>query len=317
MRMTEWRRGSSAKIEERDEGGDQECHLYQSSTNSVDRNGHRIHNSWRSVTVMPSVGGHSEDAGFGLGSSRLQHGWVTFLRQWNQPMMRMMIAQCIPDVVAIIWQDDFLKLATPNWEPSQKLTACRAKFSPADEEAIIATRKLLRSIMNCGRITAAAMLLALFFIRRYRTTPRSELGCAGSQYRMFLVGMLLAHKYSEDHPFSNRVWAQFSEIPVMHVNIMERDFLLRINHRLSVEFQDFQSWVVGLDCRFGWSMAIDDKLNHYRTLPLPPPPPPADSIIAVSMPASQKPLEPGSAGGRVPPAPANAASRRYSHVFSL
>ncbi|PJF19038.1 hypothetical protein PSACC_01144 [Paramicrosporidium saccamoebae] len=233
--------------------------------------------------------------------------WRTFLGHWNQPMLRMLIAERIPDLVAIIWQREFVEL------PLHGTMGFPPRRAPADEDAVHATRKLLHAILNRTRITTAAMLLALFFVHRYRIFPDSEVGCAGSQYRMFLVGMLLAHKYSEDHPFSNRVWAQLSELQVSHVNVMERDFLRRIDHRLSVQLEEFQLWVVALDRRFGWTGAVSMNTS-YRTMPLPPIP----NMIRTPAPVQAK----NDNSQRRPASKIHldlptTSARRNSHIFSL
>jgi hypothetical protein len=171
--------------------------------------------------------------------------------------------------------------ASEGGQTNRKVSPCEANGglakrharTPADEEAKAATRRLLRSVVRRTHISTAALLLALFFIHRYRLLPRADIGAPGSQFRMFLIGLLLAHKYSEDHPYSNRVWAQLSEIPIIHVNSMERDFLHRIDHRLTVPLPDFKAWVVALDRRFGWSLSSAERRRDYRAMPLPPAPP--------------------------------------------
>lgn len=238
----------------------------------------------------------------------LETDWRTFLGQWNQPMLRMMIAECIPDMVAIIWQREFIELAQ-----SDVSLGFPPRRGQADEDAVRATKKLLHVILNRTRITTAAMLLALYFVHRYRLFPSTEVGCAGSQYRMFLVGMLLAHKYSEDHPFSNRVWAQLSELPISHINTMERDFLQRIEHRLLVQFDEFQEWVVALDRRFGWTGAILMKTN-YRNMPLPPTPP----LLSIPAPVRKKDSKQKQPASQLQgPLQTTTSGRRASHIFSL
>lgn len=199
---------------------------------------------------------------------RLDKDWKKFLSQWNQPMLRYTIAECIPDLVGLIWHEEFAQLASSPYSfNSENITT-----STAERNAVCATQQLIHTLLNRTRMTATTLLLALFFAHRYQCHPKTKRGSYGSQYRMYIVCLLLAHKYTEDHPFSNRVWAQLSKLPTGHINAMERDFLQHIEHRLAVCLIDFQRWVVALDRKFGWTLITTDRRREYRALPLPPTP---------------------------------------------
>lgn len=245
--------------------------------------------------------------------------WRQFLQQWNQPILRVTVAECVPDLVGILWHPQFIDLTTPasGKEGYSMDGHQRIIVSHADKEAIVLTRQLLYAVLQRTRITAAALLLALFFAHRYRCYQR-ESGLPGSQFHLFLVALLLAHKYTEDHPFSNRVWAQLTELPIASVNALERDFLRRIEHRLAVRLRDFQHWVVALDRRFGWTLMTGERRRDYRTLPLPPTP----EVPTISVPTPVKVRERGggSAGlhrGAVRLQPPSAVSRRNSTILHL
>lgn len=242
---------------------------------------------WASWGGSSATGSSPEEAG-AVSLLRLDSEWRSFLGHWNHPMLRSEIADCIPSLVAIIWRDDFCRLAHGDQDhPASGLPP--ASLGPEDENAARQAGRLLHSILNRTRVTGAAMLLALFFVHRYRETPDAPIGRPGSQYRLFLVGMLLAHKYTEDHPFSNRVWAHLAGMHVIHINSMEREFLHQISHRLGVKLQDFQRWVTGLDRRFQWTAAVREHCimpalaPNYRLMPLPPPP---SRYLAVPHPAT-------------------------------
>ncbi len=263
------------------------------------------------------------------GAARLERDWRHYLRQYNQPVMRHMVAETIPDIVGTMWRDEFLELpymaggdaavSTESLVPPtdgsvQRGVAGLSLGSPAakrpasnalDDQATTLTRRFVHEVIRRTHVSTAAMLLALYFVHRYRTLPRAEVGNAGSQFRMFLVAMLLAHKYSEDHPFTNKVWAQLSEVPVACVNDMERDFLARVDHRLCVRLGDFQRWVVGLDRRFGWTATSAVRGRDYRAMPLPPPPAVGRSVQTAKVLAPHIPDD----GAPVP-------ARRHSHAPS-
>lgn len=211
--------------------------------------------------------------------------WRQFLQQWNQPILRITVAECVPDLVGILWHPQFIDLTTPaSSNEGYPLSGHqRIIISRADKEATVLTRQLLYAILQRTRITAAALLLALFFAHRYRCY-QGECGPPGSQFHLFLVALLLAHKYTEDHPFSNRVWAQLTELPIASINALERDFLKKIEHQLAVRLRDFQHWVVALNRRFGWTLMTSERRQDYRTLPLPPTP----EVPAISVPKPVK-----------------------------
>lgn len=215
-------------------------------------------------------------------SLQLDKEWHSFASQWHEPRLRIRVAQQMPFIVSLIWHDEFVALSDEHCRPPQHASL---SVSTSDQEALRLTKRFVDSILSRTRISAVAFLLALFFIYRYRSLPEGARGNPGSQYRMFVVGLLLAQKYTEDHPFSNRVWAQLAQMPAQHINVMEREFLANIDHRLSVELQDFQWWVVTLDGKFRWTTSLMSRtglvpvntLPHpkdaeYRQMPLPPTP---------------------------------------------
>lgn len=245
--------------------------------------------------------------------------WHQFLQQWNQPILRLTVAECVPDLVGILWYPQFIDLTTPasGKEGYPMDGHQRIIISRADKEATILTRQLLYAILQRTRITAAALLLALFFAHRYRCY-QGECGPPGSQFHLFLVALLLAHKYTEDHPFSNRVWSQLTELPIASINALERDFLKKIEHRLAVRLRDFQHWVLALDRRFGWTLMTSERRRDYRTLPLPPTP----EVPTISVPKPVKVRERNGHGagvhrGAVRLQPPSAVGRRNSTILHL
>jgi len=178
--------------------------------------------------------------------------------------MRYLVAQNLPEIVTLIWQDDFMQLDRKKTEqtrsPSSDASSDDSWRSTADLYAGQETRRLLHQLLNRTHVTSAAFLLALLFIRRYRETGAPS-GGPGSQYRMFVVALILAHKYTEDHPLGNGMWAGFSQIPIYEVNAIEREFLGFIGHRLLINVREFRQWAVTLDSRFLWSLTVRRLAN--------------------------------------------------------
>jgi len=232
----------------------------------------------------------------------VEREWRKFLGRWNQPILRLTVAKCTPGLVGIMWHNEFLNLAHLAKFPDRLCTG--------DVQAISATRRLMHNVLGDFRVSAAAILLALFLAHRYRCIM--PVGRAGTQYRVFVVSLILAHKYTEDHPYSNRVWARFSELPIDVINAHEREFLSSLEHRIAVRLIEFQQWVVALDSIFGWTFASVEGREDYRTLPLPPTP---EAPIAINAPTPVKTRE-SLKRDHFSSRPV-AAGRRYSNAFML
>lgn len=197
----------------------------------------------------------------------LRQTWRQFLSQWDQPLLRASVAESVPELVGIIWHREFLLLTKP-------VSFDRILVSPSDRNAIHVTRRLMQTLLHRTRVTAVALLLALLLAHRYRgrVNTMSLNGPAGSQYQFFLVCLVLAHKYTEDHPYSNRVWCQLGGLSLDSLNRMERELLQRLRYRIGVPPGEFQQWVAALDRRFGWTFMSLERYHEYRLLPLPPTP---------------------------------------------
>ena len=121
--------------------------------------------------------------------------WRRFAKHWDVKPLLYSIADVIPDLVLVIWDSEYLRLADVDGpgdlEPLCR-TCRRLLASRQNVEAHCSTRRLLHSILNRTTVSAAALLLALYLVYRYRVLPNSVIGGDGSQYKMFLVATLLA-----------------------------------------------------------------------------------------------------------------------------
>ncbi|KAJ1678363.1 hypothetical protein EV182_004200, partial [Spiromyces aspiralis] len=108
-------------------------------------------------------------------------------------------------------------------------------------------RSFCSGIIQATQISASVIVLALYYVRRFKFHhPRTYAG-VGSEYRMFTVALMLASKFLEDNTFTTKTWSEVSDIPACELAIMQREFLLAIDHRLNVSDQDYDLWISQLD----------------------------------------------------------------------
>lgn len=84
-----------------------------------------------------------------------------------------------------------------------------------------------------------ALVLALVYVERiYKLHPNARL-CSYTLHRLICTGMLLATKFSEDRPLSNRFWAKVAGISLVELNKLEQKLLELIQFQLYVLPEDF------------------------------------------------------------------------------
>ena len=118
--------------------------------------------------------------------------------------------------------------------------------------------RFLKHVLKTTKISCTVLILSLKFAQQFLHRSRS-LGspyCAGlesNQFRLFMTSLLLADKYSEDHPYTNHSWSSLSGLPVEDVNTMERAFLAMMQHGLYTHEVDFREWTKSLQNLCQWN----------------------------------------------------------------
>ena len=69
----------------------------------------------------------------------------------------------------------------------------------------------------------------------------------GSEYRMFTVSLMLASKFLEDNTFTTKTWSEVSNIPANELALMQREFLIAIDHRLTITNLEYEGWIAQLN----------------------------------------------------------------------
>ncbi|KAJ1921935.1 hypothetical protein H4219_000282 [Mycoemilia scoparia] len=117
----------------------------------------------------------------------------------------------------------------------------------AAESSLQYFRSFCEGLFKATQLSASVIVLALFYVRRFKFRHPKLYAGAGSEYRMFTVSLMLASKYLEDNTFTTKTWSEVSEIPAGQLAIMQREFLVVIDHRLSITNTEYENWITQLD----------------------------------------------------------------------
>lgn len=138
-------------------------------------------------------------------------------------------------------------------------------------------RTYVSQVLSSTRLPAATIQLALHYMS-VRLTQLSTQGRyerrsgQSSLYYMFTIALLLGSKFYDDNTFQNRSWSEVSGIPVTKINSDEIEWLLAIDWKLHVPYDEpdgcrrFEShW-------HEWSMRKDAELQleSLKLTPLEP-----------------------------------------------
>ena len=118
--------------------------------------------------------------------------------------------------------------------------------------------RFLKHVLKTTKISCTVLILSLKFAQQFlhRIRLMGSPFCAGlesNQFRLFVTSLLLADKYSEDHPYTNKSWSSLSGLPVEDINTMERAFLATMQHGLYTNEGDFREWTKSLQNLCQWN----------------------------------------------------------------
>ncbi|KAI8089771.1 cyclin-domain-containing protein [Halteromyces radiatus] len=109
-----------------------------------------------------------------------------------------------------------------------------------------AFQRFCHQILTATQLSESVVMLSLKYIAKLlQTNPRIQ-GAEGSEYRLFIVALLLANKFQDDNTYTNKTWSAISGMKVQELNIMELEFLDVLDFRLFVQKEEFSTWKTGL-----------------------------------------------------------------------
>ncbi|KAI9202238.1 uncharacterized protein BJ171DRAFT_476899 [Polychytrium aggregatum] len=97
---------------------------------------------------------------------------------------------------------------------------------------------VLRSTQNF--IPLSVIILSLIFISDLSVSPFKI--SAGSEPHLFLVSLMVAHKFSDDYAVVSTTWSRISGLPQGQISLLERQFCQAMNYNFTVEPEVFGRW---------------------------------------------------------------------------
>ncbi|CAO3636387.1 unnamed protein product [Cunninghamella blakesleeana] len=126
-----------------------------------------------------------------------------------------------------------------------------------------AFKRFCLQVLSSTQLTESAVYLGLKYICHLLESNPSIEGAEGSEYRLFIVALMLANKFLDDNTFTNKTWSEVSGMKVQDLNIMESEFLEALEYTLFVRDEDYKKWKSILDyCRDKMSTTWSQHLNQ-------------------------------------------------------
>jgi hypothetical protein len=100
-------------------------------------------------------------------------------------------------------------------------------------------------IIKVTHLSMPVILYGLYFLFRLRYSQQFPVH-ENLRY-MFVLALVLAHKFHEDSTYSNKSWAEASSLDLHYLNYLEKAALRALDYNLSVKEQTFQSWLLLID----------------------------------------------------------------------
>ncbi|KAJ2594263.1 hypothetical protein H4R99_005875, partial [Coemansia sp. RSA 1722] len=77
-------------------------------------------------------------------------------------------------------------------------------------------------LLRSTQIAVPIVMLTLLYVNKFKQRFPGLHGGSGSEYRMFVVALMLASKYLEDNTFTTQTWSEVSHLPAKELTIMQR-----------------------------------------------------------------------------------------------
>ena len=118
----------------------------------------------------------------------------------------------------------------------------RVQLCPTDKFISFVTRVLITT-----QVSDSVIKLCLYYIYRLKVRHSGLQGKAGSEYRLFLTSLIMANKFLDDYTFTNKTWAEVSNISLHEITKMEAQLFLGIDSNASVSLATYDWWCCTLD----------------------------------------------------------------------
>lgn len=107
-------------------------------------------------------------------------------------------------------------------------------------------RQFSRNLLSTMQVSSSVVILSLKYVSLLRQ-GHTQIGAAGSEYRLLVASLMLASKFLDDSTYASRTWAQVSRIPLDDLNKSETEFLIAIGYSLHVPELQYLEWLKYLE----------------------------------------------------------------------
>ncbi|KAI8363852.1 cyclin-domain-containing protein [Choanephora cucurbitarum] len=164
-------------------------------------------------------------------------------------------------------------LAFLMWQARKPIMTKAPSYSPLGDPishaytASPAFKKFCYQVLTATQLKESAVYLSLKYIAILLQSNPSIEGAEGSEYRLFIVALMLANKFLDDNTFTNKTWSDVSGMKVHDLNIMEAEFLEALDYNLFVRQHQFDIWRNLLDeCRQKAQLSYYDSPQQRQQL---------------------------------------------------
>lgn len=102
------------------------------------------------------------------------------------------------------------------------------------------------NILRTTQVSQSVVIVSLYYIYRLKTRRAGLVGQPGSEYRLFLISLILANKFLDDYTYTNKTWADLSNTPLKEVTKMELQMYAGIGANANVTPSDYAWWCTAL-----------------------------------------------------------------------
>ncbi|KAJ1967988.1 hypothetical protein H4R35_006552, partial [Dimargaris xerosporica] len=117
------------------------------------------------------------------------------------------------------------------------------QFVPSSTTGPFVFQKFVHQILKGTSLSPSVVLLALFYIDRFRRNLVNREVKSGSEFRIFTVALMLAGKFLEDNTFTTKTWAEVSGLDFTELHRVQVEFLNAMEHTLYVSAANYFSWI--------------------------------------------------------------------------
>ncbi|KAJ1935047.1 hypothetical protein FBU59_005505 [Linderina macrospora] len=134
------------------------------------------------------------------------------------------------------------------------------------KESLQTFHSFCSELLRSTQIAVPIVVLTLLYVHKFKQRYPVLICGPGSEYRVFVVALMLASKYLEDNTFTTQTWSEVSNLPAKELTIMQREFLVALEHRLHVPENEYNAWITQLQT----IVFAAPNMTQYRMVISPP-----------------------------------------------